>query len=507
MPRLSEEEWIKRIKKDYKVLDKVKHQTEAMCLAAIEKNWRAIGYVKEQTPEICELALKKDVQALGMIRNPTVEMFEFCLEQDPRSMRYALSGVIPESIILQALEKMPEVISYVWRNDITDLIIDRMIEWSPERIVKCVRYERFTESMKKRLLERYGLFLEQMPVEERNEEACRLAVAQNGLVLKQVPKEVLTPDLCQLAVVQNGLALKFVPKKWRTPELEGLALKQNPSAVFLLDSPSEEMIWEALKTDVKWIRKIKQPTEEMWCFVLERNGELLKYCKTINPLFCQIAVKQTPKAMAFVPVEFKTEYLWWLCAKEGKFLSEICEDSHLMGIHRIRLEVMKHFKSQLLPQLGSKFQDFLEEEQLELVLNEPFILDDVELNSIPFQMALRNGYAMSSFKARRLTSEEKKLVDKIGMSWEEEYEAIPRGTIQWKPTLSEEKMIELLAEEPKRIVESMIAKELPKNVASYVLHQNPLHLKYIVPASKDYRLCRFALRLKQEAKLFSPYDV
>lgn len=55
----TEEEDLRRVKRDGLALQFVKEQTPEICLAAVEDIGLALDFVKEQTPEICLAAVQQ----------------------------------------------------------------------------------------------------------------------------------------------------------------------------------------------------------------------------------------------------------------------------------------------------------------------------------------------------------------------------------------------------------------------------------------------------------------
>lgn len=92
--------------------------------------------------------------------------------------------------------------------------------------------------------------LNEVPVEFRTEEMCRIAVTEGrGMNLQYVPDEVCTEEMCLAAVNQHGKNLEYVPERFRTEEIYTVAVKSYPR--MLKEVPKEYLTKELCETAVK----------------------------------------------------------------------------------------------------------------------------------------------------------------------------------------------------------------------------------------------------------------
>ena len=74
---ISREEWLKKVKLDWKNLKGCPYQDDEIVYHAILQNSSAIQYVLEQREDLCWLALRMDIKCLEHIKNPTSIMAMF----------------------------------------------------------------------------------------------------------------------------------------------------------------------------------------------------------------------------------------------------------------------------------------------------------------------------------------------------------------------------------------------------------------------------------------------
>lgn len=85
---------------------------------------------------------------------------------------------------------------------------------------------------KVKALKKNGLFLENIPENERTARLCRIAVKQNSLAIKYVPNTHLDYKICLEAVKKKRHTIKYVPSRFVNSKMCKLIVKENDSMMF-----------------------------------------------------------------------------------------------------------------------------------------------------------------------------------------------------------------------------------------------------------------------------------
>jgi hypothetical protein len=136
-------------------LQKVKLQTEEICLIAVKRNPNEFLYIIDQTYNICKTVVNRNGLILKSIRNKTDEICKLALMQNGFALQYV---------------------------------------------------EKQTYELCRIAVEQNGLALRY--VETQTEELCKIAVRQSGSALEFVINQ--TEEICIIAVVQNFYADRYV---------------------------------------------------------------------------------------------------------------------------------------------------------------------------------------------------------------------------------------------------------------------------------------------------------
>lgn len=97
--------------------------------------------------------------------------------------------------------------------------------------------------------------------------ACFALVNKERCALESFPKH--SAELCKAAVLAHPHAVLHVQREFLTEELQLLAVKGDPS-MFKDMQQTEQLCWAALKVNPKVINWIKEPTREMYKWVIDQ---------------------------------------------------------------------------------------------------------------------------------------------------------------------------------------------------------------------------------------------
>lgn len=113
---------------------------------------------------------------------------------------------------------------------------------------------------------------------------CRMAVEYKGEFIFHCPKEYWDDHLVIQAVITTPKIIldKRFPENWKSFEMTKLAVDHDPSILGDVDLPDDE-----IKRVIRWkpsvIRFLKHPSEELICYALEKDPNLILTFKKITP--------------------------------------------------------------------------------------------------------------------------------------------------------------------------------------------------------------------------------
>ena len=155
--------------------------------------------------------------------------------------------------------------------------------------------------------------LEDVPVQLRTEELCRLAVSNDGWALRYVPEELRTEELCRVAVSNNGKALEYVPDRLRTEELCRVAVSSNRWALGYVP--------EELKTEELFRVAVNQNIDALRSYIPEQSRTIDLYV---------LALKKDVKALRYVPRDMRWNVLREL-SDDAPLMIELIKDMKFRG--------------------------------------------------------------------------------------------------------------------------------------------------------------------------------
>lgn len=177
--------------------------------------------------------------------------------------------------------------------------------------------------------------------EDKKRDICEAVISLDGEMIKYVKQ---TPKLCRLAVENNGPSIRHI--KNRTYDLCLTAVKQNGCSIIwmelIIDCPPDlnycqikthhdillqsilvhtTLVIEAIKQNARIIKLVNYPSQEMYFEAVKKDGMILEMVENQNKTqeICEAAVKQNGMAINFVPEEMRTPELFQLAITFGRY--------------------------------------------------------------------------------------------------------------------------------------------------------------------------------------------
>lgn len=226
-----------------------------------------------------------------------------------------------------------------------------------------------------------------------------------------------------------------------------------------MKNPAEqELEWmKQLEKDGYFIQHVPNPTHLMCVTALTQNPHAIQYLKHPTRALWELAIAKDPTVIQYVGNWLGESLLFQAVKRQGEVLRFIRNPSH-----RLTLEAAKNNPHALM---ASK------------ALSEELVLTHL----------MRPNHQMESeqFSQEQLTFFEQWLFSSV---YNEKY-----------PEL---KLIRESSKQGKSFTLPVTGFPLPP---VKVIHLSPTHLQYLPRWQKSYRLCRYAIRLKQRCQSFSPY--
>lgn len=124
---------------------------------------------------------------------------------------------------------------------------------------------------------------------------CRIAVEYNGEFLFHCPENLWDRYLVTQAVVTTPriITSKKFPEKYKTFEMTKLAVEHDPSILGDVDLPDEE-IHRVIRWKPSAIRYLKHPSEELCCYAITRDPNVILSFKKITPAMLQVIYENYP---------------------------------------------------------------------------------------------------------------------------------------------------------------------------------------------------------------------
>lgn len=269
---------------------------------AIYDHPNMVKYVYSPSPDIMKIALTRDLNCLVYLEKYLDDkMYEWLLAQNGVILEFIPASKQTEKLVRIALHENPEAYKYshiknkefdmlmVEHNPSTigeiseywEELIEPLIRYNPRFIAKFLdRPDILTMEIKKIAIDLDPMVYRILPNPDM--EIMKYTAERDYLMMDYMP---FSQELVDYIISHNGLALKYIKKKdLRTIQT---AVEQNVLALDYVEYPRQFLIDLAFSLDGIALKYINNPTEEQ----------------------CIDAVTRNPKAIEFVPDEFKTESL------------------------------------------------------------------------------------------------------------------------------------------------------------------------------------------------------
>lgn len=144
----------------------------------------------------------------------------------------------------------------------------------------------------------------------------------DGLFLKSIPLKDRTEELCKIAVRQNPKALEFVPPKWQSESLCKRALKEDPTVFSFIKEKalSESLCRYAVKQDYSLLGKMEQryQTPKVCRAALEKSIEALQFVPSylINTLYQRNSEELVQACLSWIQNDIYASAYLPMCVRE-----------------------------------------------------------------------------------------------------------------------------------------------------------------------------------------------
>jgi hypothetical protein len=295
------------ITEDCMMLEHVKNQTEALCLAAVQQDGGVLDMVQNQTNAICLAAVQQEGLALEYVRRPTESICRAALQQNPKAKRFMLHKLLAydlrhhdhkytEGLNVDHVpfdpsgQYKPGGLSFTtfrWiplrydedRPLIADVTLPEDARVYEEPCGACRKTDQLVLSNIRPLSE----FLATL-----DEAKLRKMLLINGRMLQDVVNQ--TDALCLAAVQQDGLALKYVEN-----QTDAICLAAVQRCAFALCD-------------------VRNQTDAICMAAVQKYGCALQYVRNPTEAIYRAAVKQNPMAKKFIQIPLGGKYYKLLAA-------------------------------------------------------------------------------------------------------------------------------------------------------------------------------------------------
>lgn len=129
-------------------------------------------------------------------------------------------------------------------------------------------------------------------------------LSQEGMRLRLIPIEERTDDLCLIAVKQNGMVLQFVRNQ--TEEICLAAITQNPDAFLCVnvENQTEKVCISAVKQNGMFLSEVVRQTEEICLEAVKQNGISLYFVENQTKEICAAALENTPLSFLYAEPDY-----------------------------------------------------------------------------------------------------------------------------------------------------------------------------------------------------------
>lgn len=409
---------LEAIKINWTAILYVTDPTDEMIEAAVESDSAVLEFVK-QTPELCDKALERDPFALSSIKSEflTDEMLEeylpiapviipdrfnqhfydIAVKADPSLILKVPKEFVTEKMCLRYVKSF-NLIQYHTSNkyvfpDMTDdscplFISDIVDECIPEEfrsselLYEAAKHgylfsENLTDDLIKTALAKNGWSIRKVP--NPTDEMIELALSNTSLAIAEIKDQ--RDEWCWLSINKNPDALNFIrnptnemvafclkksgyligilDEKEITDEMKHIAIESHPDSIAMIRQ-TEELVWKAIKLDPSSICHIKNPTIEMYRYVIDVDPEVLVELEhPLKNLSEEEIIEIYKNILSHSPyliekLKIQTEELClWLVERHPKALKYIYEQTYdIVKVAMSKADVSKYIYD---PDLKSAF--------------------------------------------------------------------------------------------------------------------------------------------------------
>lgn len=329
-------------------------KTEEVCREAINREGALIHAVPEalQTEEMCRMAVLSNFEALKFIPDirHTPELYGLALEKNALAIQYFKPSLSTPELCRKALEQAQDlkVLWFIPYSDLHVRVLNRCEGYTQTKyFLESMNPDYMTPKLAEMIFVKEPELFFNIPERFKDRELCETAVRYDGSYLRMVPEVQKTPELCREAIRQSPYAIPHLPENMKSPELYMELVGQNP--LNLRGIPEEDRSYELCKAafdntygkdnrDYSVLGALTEPSMVLQMFreqddprmihlmmdIIHMNSKVVtedvalevarksadSLCRippdVITPQVAEIAVKNYPQAIQWVPREIRT---------------------------------------------------------------------------------------------------------------------------------------------------------------------------------------------------------
>jgi hypothetical protein len=193
-------------------------------------------------------------------------------------------------------------------------------------------------------LRRNGLYLGEIPQEDRTDEYCREAFSCDKRALKFIPPEKQSLEMCIEAVNSMGRgALEWVADK--NPKVCLAAVRREGTAIGLVPEQTEALCLEAVKQCGFAIKEILQPSQDVLYAAIRQNPNALGEIRNPSRDLCLEAIRLYGNALSYVREQDEELVLAAFPSSPGQRMAtdtEVFQTMRFPQNYRVCLAAVKH---------------------------------------------------------------------------------------------------------------------------------------------------------------------
>lgn len=423
---------------------------------------------------------------------------------------------------------LDELVTYCQTDDTKEAIIDHFFQFVDQ-------FDEFSPRICEKIIQKNPSYLSKIDKKARTQALCEQALNRGLELLKEtketkrsqpfyrvnlgsIPKSFRTDDVCEKAVQLDGTNLRFVPNQ--TPELITLALQNNPSAIKHAKKEllTQEMVEFILSQNGHLIQYLPNEwlTEEIYQLAVQRNGNSIRWIENPSEELCLMAIEQTETAFEYLKNPTHPMILAFL-RKNPTALSyhrEYWKESYIMTALNRLVEQNKSTDILLTRLYDGGFRD----EQVDLFVVQHGLLTPTlfqsyhHLFSPDLLLIALKTYHEENWKPLKEALMTPSFFEQLGWSGKQmkqaerlfKVEDIEPAPIRVRRS---KKLIKMALKQQPMFIASVPLSIQTEEIAQLAILKEGLTLRHIRSTHKTYQRCRMAVRLNEEAMMYSPYHV